>query len=220
VNGRGRKAAGKRRRIETTDDESDTEDFIAASLPPKPPNGRAAKANAKKKLDAQARALAEFQRQNAATTRNNRTSKLQRMDDEDGDFSAPKKTFGTRLSKRLRSSVNRDDEWQQIPDGWLGDEDEKSVRAINDVDSDASERDGSSGPTPKKPIAKTGLESDLEDISDLTELSDSSAEEESVKDEDTSESEDEEEEEKEEERKPLSPIPEDFVEWEMVLFVL
>lgn len=72
--------------------------------------GRAAKAQAKMKLDAQAKDLAEFQRQAAFSA----TSK--------GKAAAqPPPPRGTRLSTRLRGAIEQD-EWQPVPDEWLEDQ--------------------------------------------------------------------------------------------------
>lgn len=70
--------------------------------------GRAAKAQAKEKMDAQAKELAEFQRQAAVAARNK------------GKAAAPPPPppKGTRLSKRLRGAIE-EEEWQPVPDEWL-----------------------------------------------------------------------------------------------------
>lgn len=103
--------------------------------------GRAAKTQAKMKMDAQAKDLAEFQRQTAAAVKSKGKSPAQ----------PPPAPKGTRLSKRLRGSMEEED-WQPVPDEWL-------------ADSNAS-------PPVTLPSAlpKTGLESD--DESALTSLSD------------------------------------------------
>lgn len=95
-----------------------------------------AKAQAKMKMDAQAKELAVFQRQTAATAKN-----------KGKGFTLTLPPRGTRLSKRLRGSME-EDEWQPVPDEWLADH-----------------TDPGSGKLPK-----TGLESD--DESALTSLSD------------------------------------------------
>jgi len=95
--------------------------------------------------------------------------------------------MGTRMSARLRGMTQCDDEWQEIPDEWLNEHSE----AEEDDGASGSERlDGevemgqSSDPDPRPepepeavpdPVtdalrAKTGLESDDDDVSELTEL--------------------------------------------------
>lgn len=71
-------------------------------------NGRAAKAQAKIKLDAQAKELANFQREAAASARSKGRTPL-----------PPPR--GTRLSKRLRGPIEEDG-WQPVPDEWLENE--------------------------------------------------------------------------------------------------
>lgn len=80
---------------------------------------RAAKVKANKKLDLQAKELAEFQRQTAA---------LQRASPRKSARAPPspaKRALGTRVSARLRHAGKAgdddesDDEWQQVPDEWL-----------------------------------------------------------------------------------------------------
>ncbi|KAJ8456834.1 hypothetical protein ONZ45_g18560 [Pleurotus djamor] len=117
--------------------------------------GRAAKLQAKQKLDAQAKELAELNRQAALAT----PSKSTRRTRSNAPNTSPSPTklpgrsasnarpLGTRLSLRLRGSLN--DEWQSVPDEWLAEP--KSEQS--------------------KPSLKTGLESDDETVSDLTELS-------------------------------------------------
>ena len=86
---------------------------------------RAAKVQANKKLDVQAKELAEFQRQAArlasAKSRANGSPRKSR-----GASSSPsKRAVGTRISARLRNSNradaadDEDDEWQQVPEEWL-----------------------------------------------------------------------------------------------------
>ncbi|KIM84771.1 hypothetical protein PILCRDRAFT_817567 [Piloderma croceum F 1598] len=70
--------------------------------------GRAAKTQAKMKMDKQAKDLAEFQRQAATAEKTKGKSSAQ----------APPPPRGTRLSKRLRGSTEEDD-WQPVPDEWL-----------------------------------------------------------------------------------------------------
>lgn len=100
--------------------------------------GRVAKTQAKIKLDAQAKELAEFQRQISTASKNKGK----------GPALPPPPPKGTRLSKRLRGSME-EDEWQPVPEEWLT---------------------GAKEPGSETNLPKTGLESD--DESALTSLSD------------------------------------------------
>ncbi|RDX43989.1 hypothetical protein OH76DRAFT_1389802 [Lentinus brumalis] len=87
---------------------------------------RAAKVQANKKLDLQAKELAEFQRQAAALARAQTSPRKAR-----GAAASPGKrdrAVGTRVSARLRGSARggggeeeSDEEWQQVPEEWLQD---------------------------------------------------------------------------------------------------
>ena len=68
-------------------------------------SGRAAKTQARAKMDTQAKELAEFQKQVAIKYRGKAPATLP----------VPK---GTRISKRLRGAVG-EEEWQPMPDEWL-----------------------------------------------------------------------------------------------------
>ena len=169
------KSTGKRQKI-LRDDSSDS-----SSDPPDPQpreiiasGPRAAKLKANKKLDAQAKALAEFQRENTLTTRSTRTTRRGGPDKDPG--SPPSRSSrATRVNGRLRrGEADPDEEWQSIPDEWLTEDNSEppprtSTRAtklrrispeVTNLESDLED---------PKPI-KTGLESD-ESISDLTDLS-------------------------------------------------
>ena len=79
---------------------------------------RAAKVQANKKLDLQAKELAEFQRQTAALQRSSPRKSAR------APTSPAKRALGTRVSARLRHAGkaeddDSDDEWQQVPDEWL-----------------------------------------------------------------------------------------------------
>ncbi|EGN99035.1 hypothetical protein SERLA73DRAFT_54656 [Serpula lacrymans var. lacrymans S7.3] len=116
--------------------------------------GRAAKARANQKLDAQAKELAEFQQQMLQHSRKQHDSPVITT-------SSPRKPVGTRLSARLRGAI-AEEEWQEIPQEWLlGDSAPKGSTSDRKATSN-----GFAGKVPK-----TGLESDIESISDLTELS-------------------------------------------------
>lgn len=135
--------------------------ITAAPLTPSSPasgrHSRAAKDQAKLKLDAQARELAELNRQAAMSssrfTRPTRQVAARAQLSKTPTRSAPPRALGTRASARLRGP-QEEEEWQPIPEEWLN--------------------EGKRGKNQKRklPTAKTGLESDEESISDLTELSD------------------------------------------------
>ncbi|KAI0312318.1 hypothetical protein OF83DRAFT_668150 [Amylostereum chailletii] len=120
---------------------------------------RAAKTQANKKLDAQAKELAKLQRQAALEGRRSGGRRGGLVVEDDGQVyssrSSPRKaapsTFGTRVSARLRGTI-QEPQWQDIPDEWL--------------------RGEGSGSAETKRM-KTGLEVDDDAVSDLTDLSDS-----------------------------------------------
>ena len=156
---------------------------------------RAAKEQANLKLDAQARALAELNRQAKQTTAPMKETRSTRAAaSRVQPARAPRASLGTRTSARLRGTATSEEEedWQPIPKDWL---------------------EGKDSPK-KKPT--TGLESD--DESDLTELSDDSAEEQAPSPHDEEQQDEEEAEEEEDpakaEEEPSQPT--DFVEWETV----
>ncbi|KAF7375079.1 Phd finger domain-containing protein [Mycena sanguinolenta] len=109
--------------------------------------GRAAKAQAKAKLDQQAKELAELNRAAGIKTPAARETRRGR------NPVAPVRPVGTRVSARLRGGD--DDEWQAIPDDWLEEGTKKKASSK----------------------LKTGLESDDDSISDLTQLSEDLVEE-------------------------------------------
>jgi hypothetical protein len=131
---------------------------LTPSSPVSGRHSRAAKDQAKLKLDAQARELAELNRQAAMSsisrsTRPTRQVAARAQLSKTPTRSAPPRAFGTRASARLRGP-QEEEEWQPIPEEWLN----EGKRGKNQKG--------------KLPAAKTGLESDEESISDLTELSD------------------------------------------------
>ncbi|KAG6333333.1 hypothetical protein ID866_5766, partial [Astraeus odoratus] len=130
------------------------------STPTTHPRGsRIAKARANEKLDAQAKDLAEFQRQMATSSRT-RASKMTSR-------SSHRPPSGIRVSARLRGTAVIEDEWQEIPEEWLAaDVTDKHALQASESDALADEVRGE----------KTGLESDNGSISDLTELSDGESE--------------------------------------------
>jgi hypothetical protein len=143
----------KRRRLQNIGDEATPRAAKTGGQLTSPSNGRggrAAKTQAQAKLDAQAKELAEFQRQAASASRSSKRQKAE-----------PARTMGTRVSARLRGEV--EDEWQPVPEEWLVDaKDHEAGPSLNGR--------GKRGGAGKRAI-KTGLESDGESISDLTELS-------------------------------------------------
>lgn len=118
---------------------------------------RVAKDQAKRRLDAQAKELAELNKQATLATSKSRTERRAtfRMNDKS-------RVVGTRASARLRGTL-ADDEWQPIPDDWLDD-----VRLPSSKRSECQ---------------KTGLESGDGSVSDLTDLSEDSLDPVSIKDE-------------------------------------
>jgi len=169
-----RKLAGKRRKV-LRDDSSDSSGHISDPPPREIVSSgpRAAKLKANKKLDAQAKALAEFRRENAIAARSTRTTRRGRLDNGAASSSLPPR--GTRVSSRLRRGErDPEEEWQSIPDEWLTEENSEpppreSTRATKFRRPSPDDTDPESDLEDPKPI-KTGLESD-ESVSDLTDLS-------------------------------------------------
>ena len=170
-----RRPVGKRRRV-LQDDFSDSPGNFS-DPPPREfvtSGPRAAKLKANKKLDAQAKALAEFQRENAIATRLTRTPRRGGLDN-DATSSPPRPSRGTRVSSRLRrAKPGPEEEWQPIPDEWLvGDDSEppprRSTRTVKPERLSPDDTDSESGLKDPKPF-KTGLGPD-ESVSDLTDLS-------------------------------------------------
>lgn len=170
-----RKPAGKRRKV-LQDDSPDSSDN-ASDPPPRETvtsGPRAAKLKANKKLDAQAKALAEFQRENALAVRSMRTTRRGGPDD-DAVPSPSRPPRGTRASNRLkRGKSDPEEEWQSIPDEWLTERNSeppprRSTRATKSSRLPPNDADSKPDLEDPKPT-KTGLESD-ESVSDLTDLS-------------------------------------------------
>jgi hypothetical protein len=144
---------------------------------------RAAKMQASVKLSAQAKELAELQRQAALESRR---SGRRVMSPSPPRKESPRRLLGTRMSARLRGVVQVDDEWQEIPDEWLDDrnhgEEDGGASGSERLDGEA-EVGPSSDPDPRpEPESlpdpdtdtqptKTGLETDDDAVSELTELS-------------------------------------------------
>lgn len=160
--------------------------------------GRAAKAQAKLKLDAQAKELAELNRQAALQANSPKTRSTVSSSKYQQKVLPPARSLGTRVSARLRGA--QEDEWQPIPKEWL------SGRSFDNGNV----------------IKKTGLESEAGSVSDLTELSEETEEngvDNNIQDNDL-ESDAQEEQPSEialvSDGKGAQYIPEDFVEWETV----
>ncbi|KIP10978.1 hypothetical protein PHLGIDRAFT_125116 [Phlebiopsis gigantea 11061_1 CR5-6] len=168
----------------------------ASPATPSGRSARAAKLQANKKLDAQAKELAEFQRLAAASEKSSpRSTRRTRNSDLTSATSSKKATIvGTRVSARLRgvSQDDDDDEWQQIPEDWLKEDADSSttsrirpsdrrggLRSIKPPLPPSEDADDIDDATQDGP--HTGLSSD-DAISDLTELSDDDDQRESVKD--------------------------------------
>ncbi|KAK0480265.1 hypothetical protein IW261DRAFT_1477011 [Armillaria novae-zelandiae] len=215
---KGKAVTTKRARIEPPRKRGKGKAKAKEPSPPVGRRGRAAKAQANMKLDAQARELAELNRQAAARDRSDsglRTSSRRQA------APTPKSTpRGTRNSARLRGAQN-DDEWQAVPEEWL------------------NETANGSRNTRSKSAKKTGLESEGSSISDLTDLSEEESEEkpedEGEEDDDDDDEADEEVADQEEDREddedePPEPVveqpeeqyqvPADFIEWETICVTL
>lgn len=132
---------------------------------------RAAKLQANKKLDAQAKELAEFQRLAAASEKSSPRST--RNTRSNGIVQESKKPIrGTRASARLRgaSMDDDDDEWQQVPEEWL-------QETINDapVRNGRAQRTTRSRAKPVKTPRRLPSEDDADDDAPHTGLSDDDA---------------------------------------------
>lgn len=139
---------------------------------------RAAKLRANKKLDAQAKELAEFQRQSALLASPSKTSTRATRSTRAQTNVEPSPTkrpiLGTRASARLRGppkDEEEEEEWQQIPDEWLNEDKEQSpiptgrkTRSKGKARVDPVKEDYADE------LAQAGLGDDA--ISELTELSD------------------------------------------------
>ena len=151
-------------------------------------HSRAAKDQAKKRLDAQAKEMAEF---NRLASSSNSESRKQASLQPTTTFSSP--IMGTRSSARLRGAQH--DEWQTIPEEWLNEV--KPSRASSRLH------------------FKTGLELDEESVSELTELSEDDSEP-PVPELNGHNDEEVEDEEDEQEAPKQGAASEDFIEWETV----
>jgi hypothetical protein len=144
---------------------------------------RAAKMQASAKLSVQAKELAELQRQAAMESR--RSGK--RVSTASPPRRSARRPTGTRMSARLWGVAQGDDEWQEVPDEWLNDRSEAeegggaygSERLDGEAEMDQvsdfdlrpePELEAVPDPVMDALRAKTGLESDDDDVSELTEL--------------------------------------------------
>lgn len=141
------------------------------------------------KLSAQAKELAELQRQAALESR--RSGKRVFVSPSPPQRSSSGRAMGTRMSARLRGVSQGDEEWQEIPDEWLKEpneaEEDGSASGSERLDGEA-EMDQHNDPDPSPELepeavpdpdtdtqrTKTGLESDDDAVSELTELSENS----------------------------------------------
>ena len=134
------------------------------------------------KLSAQAKELAELQRQ---ATLEGRRSGRRVASPSPPRKASPRRPLGTRMSARLRGATQAADGWQEIPDAWLNagveehdgewvEKDDKEAEMGVNSEPD-TELDLHSEPEPDADndirLAKTGLESDDDAVSELTELS-------------------------------------------------
>ena len=166
---------GKRRKVlqdHSSDSPGDVSDPPPREIVTSGP--RAAKLRANKKLDAQAKALAEFQRETAIATRSTRRTRQGGLD-TDVVSSSSRQSRGTRVSTRLRRArPDPEGDWQSIPDEWLTEDNSeppprRSARAAKPSRLSSDDTDSESDLEDLKPT-KTGLESN-ESVSDLTDLS-------------------------------------------------
>ena len=144
---------------------------------------RAAKMQASAKLSVQAKELAELQRQAALESRR---SGKRVPSPSSPRRSSPRRPVGTRMSARLWGAAQGDDEWQEIPDEWLNErgeaeegggasgserlDGEAEMAQSSDPDLRPEPEPEAADPDKDAHRAKTGLESDDDDVSELTEL--------------------------------------------------
>jgi hypothetical protein len=171
-----------------------------ADIPPsRVGSGRAAKIQAKIKLDAQVKELAEFTRQ---LNGRRSTARLSKRSD------SPPRTLGTRVSARLRGP--QASEWQAVPDDWMDE-------PLN------IERGATLNKTDNENSSRGDMQQSFGDGSDseLTELSDDSDKQ------DTSDSNDNEQADADavedasppvKEEEPENQVDDQFIEWETVPF--
>jgi hypothetical protein len=133
------------------------------------------------KLSAQAKELAELQRQAAVEGRRSG----RRVASPPPRKASPRHPLGTRMSARLRGATQADDVWQEIPNEWLKEGAEEHDGEWMEKDDKAAEMGVNSEPDTELDLhpepepdadmdiqlAKTGLESDDDAVSELTELS-------------------------------------------------
>lgn len=109
---------------------------------------------AKIKLDAQAKELAELNKQASSKSITTRPQRRLMVEGQKASATRPSRSIGTRASARLKDV--QQDGWQHVPEEWLLSGGEETA----DIKEEKAVR------------LKTGLESDDDSVSDLTELSD------------------------------------------------
>ena len=150
----------------------------AVEDPPSAGRGsRAAKTQANIKLDAQAKELAELQRQAAAESkRAGKRSAAGAASYVPLSTHSPRKTaVGTRVSARLRGAATVEDEWQEIPAEWLnesGNQVGEGSGGASKADSAGAQAESADSKKIENLALRTGLESDDDAVSELTALSD------------------------------------------------
>ncbi|KAG6850263.1 hypothetical protein H0H93_015815 [Arthromyces matolae] len=117
---------------------------------------RAAKSQAKAKLDAQAKEMAELNKQANALARSNQGLRTSARGSPKKPPPSPPKPGGSRSSRRLRGNVDEDG-WQAVPDEWLNGDD-GTVKTKRGGGNEGTGKDGS-------------------ELSELTELTEESDEE-------------------------------------------
>ena len=222
------KLSGKRRKV-VQEDSSDSPGNVSDPQPREfaASGPRAAKLKANRKLDAQAKAFAEFQRENAITTRPARTFRRGGPDNKSTEASPFQPPHGTRISGRLRRvKPDQDEDWESVPDESLTEDNSeppprRSTRATRLRRKSPEVTDSESDQEDQK-LIKTGLEYD-ESVSDLTDLSsehgdDPCGDHVSAEDNDGDRGKCNGEIPMERKQSDVNPdnIPEEFIEWEMV----
>lgn len=162
---------------------------------------RAAKMQAKLKLDAQAKELAELNKQ-ASKSSTTRPQRSLTVEEHKVSATRPSRSVGTRASARLKGA--QQDGWQHVPEEWLLSGGEETV--------DTKEE--------KVVRLKTGLESDDDSVSDLTELSDDVEDATTAAKPIRSLELDTESSTPEPTLQNIPEVPEDFVEWETLCVTL
>ncbi|KAJ3757319.1 hypothetical protein EV360DRAFT_46251 [Lentinula raphanica] len=179
-------------------------------------HGRAAKDQANLKLDAQAKELAELNRQAAllaghspkSSTRGAGASKVLSSPARATRSATSARPLGTRLSARLRGAA--DDEWQAIPDEWLQNDDD---------DDDYQDTGKRRSPSLRRSVSSI---SELTELTEESESKESESKEIESKEIESKEAEVPAEELQTKEESPSKPadIPQEYVEWETIAVTL